>query len=271
MQLPAWVYRLLIAGLMVAAFFAGTVWGSNEVEVTPPVDCSNKQLPTEYAVFIRLLREFDDGVTLAINVSRDQVAAHVEKLQGVRREVEAIQTPDCLLPFKMALLTYMNQTVDLLVAFTGGVSPNLVLQGLESTQPLRAALEAEIGSLTGQTPTPYPTPFQFESLVSIPVTGIASPTSSLGYGLATVTHGEGVNLREGPGVNFAFRVVLQPGMQAIVLGKSADEQWILVESIDLNAIGWVFVPLITIETSIQELPIVEITPTPSQEGTQTTQ
>jgi len=73
-----------------------------------------------------------------------------------------------------------------------------------------------------------------------------------------------VNVRSGPGVFYDQVGVLLPGQEVTALGKSAGEDWVLVEYPGIaEGSGWVYSPLVVL--SGEELPIIEppSTPTPA--------
>ncbi|MEX1247224.1 MAG: hypothetical protein WEA61_01975, partial [Anaerolineales bacterium] len=166
-----WFTAFLVILFSGAAFVTGSLWAHTAQGGPESASCLPDNLPAAYALLNSRLREFDDAATLAINVPREQVVTRVEDMQRIRRQTEELDVPNCLVLLRASMLAYMNRVVELLVGFAGGVSPALVLQGLESSEPLRDAMEAEMATLTGATVTPFPTPFQFASL--------ADPTATL--------------------------------------------------------------------------------------------
>ncbi len=248
----------IVAFIAIIAFCAWALWSSvastpTVIAAVPTPECSPQALPSSYYSLNNSLRAFDDALLLAVNLPREQVVQQVERLQELRRGVEQEQTPLCMQPFKASLLAYMNRVLELLVAFVSGATPDSVMRGLAETVELRAPIMDAIAALTGATVTPYPTARPLpegteEAGSSIPVTGAPGA-------LALVTHAEGVNLREGPGVNYTFGVVVQSGSQLPVVGIDATRQWLQVQTEDLS--GWVFLPLVELNVSPDTLPVVE--------------
>lgn len=246
--------------MAIIAFCVWALWSSFRtpapavVMTIPTPECSPQSLPPSYFNLNNSLRAFDDALLLAVNLPREQVVPQVERLQELRRAVEAEMPPACMQTFKDSLLVYMNRVLELLVAFVGGAGPDSVMRGLTEAAQLRLPIQEQIGLLLGATVTPYPTtqplPLGTEdaSLI-IPATGAARAH-------ALVTHTEGVNLRLGPGVTFGFEVVLAPGTQVAVIGTDATQQWLLVTG-PAGEQGWVFLPLVTLDVPVEELPLVE--------------
>lgn len=247
-----------VAFLAIIAFCAWALWSSQSprptvIAAVPTPECSPQALPPSYYSLNSSLRAFDDALLLAVNLPREQVVQQVERLQELRRSVEEEQPPLCMHTFKASLLTYMNRVLELLVAFVGGATPDSVMRGLADTVELRTPITDAIAALTGATVTPYPTAKPLptgteEAAAGIPVTGAP-------HAVALVTHSEGVNLREGPGVNYPFGVVVQAGSQLPVVGVDASRQWLLVQANELS--GWVFLPLVELSVPVDSLPVVD--------------
>jgi hypothetical protein len=155
------------------------------------------------------------------------------------------------------MVAYMNQIVDLVVAFLGGTPPEMIFQGLQGSAGLRQAMEAEMAQVIGATVTPYPTAMQF----SLPVTGSSneiaataetSPTTIF----AIVSNAQGANLREAPSAESQLLASLPPDTQVSILGVSADGLWFSVQ-LDDGIIGWLYVSLVTVAGSTDTVPVVQ--------------
>ncbi len=258
MNLPQWSKGLIIFLLCGAAFFAGAYWQTS-LNSKPNTDpCTAGAQSQSYQLLNSLLREFDDAAILAINLPREQVVEQVEAMQSIRRETERLPVPGCLSNLKVRMVDYMNKVVDLLVAFVGGVPPDLVLQALEGTSTLRDDMELEMAKVIGATVTPYPTPFQF----AIPVTGsgqeqqVATTAPTETAVMAIVTNDTGANLRAEPNADSGLIAALLPNTQVEVLGVSADRLWVHVTDAD-GVSGWLYVPLVSLDGDIEALPVIE--------------
>lgn len=253
-----WFIGLLGFLLCAAAFLGGVYWQESLDAKSNADPCSAGSLPQSYGLLNSYLREFDDAATLAINLPRELVVEQVEALQAIRRHAEALPVPSCIINLKARMVDYMNQVVDLLVAFVGGVSPDLVLHGLEGSTVLREAMEIEMANVTGATVTPYPTPFQFP----IPVTGsgqdqpVATVVPTETAVIAIVTSDTGANLRAEPNADSGFLIAMPPDTQVQVLGASVDGLWVYVKTSD-GVTGWLYVPLISLSTPVETLPVIE--------------
>jgi hypothetical protein len=251
---------LLVILLVVGAFVGGAFWRewmSSALSTSDPCSVDSRS----YQLLTALLRRFEDAAALAVNLTRDRVVDQVEQLQSIRRDVESLPVPACQSPVKMHMLNYMNQVVDLLVAFVGGVQPDLVFRGLSSTEGLRAALHSAMAYLTGATVTPYPTAFQFSALITsspaaIPVTDVSATPSVETQIYAVVSNDQGANLRAEPNSDSAFVLALPPETVVSVQGVSADRLWIYV-SVSGGEVGWLYAPLLTLNAPMDSLPVTQ--------------
>jgi hypothetical protein len=255
-NISGWLKGLFVLVLCAAAFGGGVLWQLS-VELEPAAEpCASGAQSPSYQILSAQLREFDDGLALAINMPRDLVVEQVTQLQSIRRETEQLPVPVCVAAIKARMVAYMNQVVDLLVAFVGGTPPDLVLQALRDSDGLRDAMEGEMAQVIGIQVTPYPTSYQFQ----IPVTGAGdvietTPTTESGM-VATVTNAQGANLRESPNAESALLFSLPPETQVSLFGVSEDGLWVYVQvSEDLS--GWLYISLITIDGEIDKLPVIE--------------
>ncbi|MBX3047722.1 MAG: SH3 domain-containing protein [Anaerolineales bacterium] len=260
MKKSFWARAFLGILCIVLGFFAGIYWEA-AARIFPEAEiiCGPGNLPAAYWRLDSSLREFDDVRQLAINVPRVEISNQIREMQSIRRGVEELVVPSCLGELKRLETVYMDRVIDILLGFVGGAESSLVLQGLEGTSEMRAQVEEEMILLRGSTLTPSPTSFELSQV--IPVTGtkatsvaVATETPLIIY--AHVSHSGGVNLRQGPGVNYTFWTILQPGVEVLVLGASQDHEWLLVQTLDVEPeIGWVFLPLMSLPVEVQTLPL----------------
>ena len=148
-----------------------------------------------------------------------------------------------------------------LAAATGTPSPAATLTGT-------GAPEVAGAPSVSSSVTPGPTLTQAAAPAAKP-----SPTPTLGSPTALIQ--APANLRDGPGPNYPVLMVLQPGDQAAITGKSQDGLWWQVRTAD-GPTGWLFTSLVTTRGRVDEVPIVPApsttmpaTPTPTALATAT--
>ena len=64
-----------------------------------------------------LTKRWDDAQALASSTSRIALSGPVSNMQGIKRDVEAVQLPACLLPAKGALSASMSSTIQGFMSF----------------------------------------------------------------------------------------------------------------------------------------------------------
>ncbi|KAA3646476.1 MAG: SH3 domain-containing protein [Chloroflexi bacterium] len=229
---------------------------------TPDV-CAAENMADTLQPYLLLMQRFDDAANLVsnliFNTPREVLVGPIEDLQEVRRDAQAETVPDCLADLQLVRITYMNQVIDVSLAFLNGNATDEQLNaGLEGSRQLRQLYDQELARLLGITPEAQPT--QAET----PAEGTPSPeavSTAADFPQIIVTSPDGVNVRTGPSGNFPFTAILQQGSTATALGRSEDRQWILIESPDFEGQGWVFAALVELNISIDEL-FIAPTPTP---------
>ncbi|MEP7294464.1 MAG: SH3 domain-containing protein [Chloroflexota bacterium] len=98
------------------------------------------------------------------------------------------------------------------------------------------------------------------SVTTIPPTPSDTPTATVTPAiLGSVNSLQSINVREGPGVNFAAIVALRPATRLEVLGRNNDGQWLNVRMED-GAEGWVLANLIRLQPTATPFPT--LTPSP---------
>ncbi|GEM_PF-463251 len=109
-------------------------------------------------------------------------------------------------------------------------------------------------------PTPQPTPQP-----TTPPTATPTPEGQAGQAVARILHR--MNVRSGPGVEYALAAVVQAGEQYPILGRDSSGQWLQIRLGPGREPGWLFAPAVQAENADQ-LPVVAVT-TPAGEATPT--
>lgn len=114
--------KVLVLMLMALMFSA---CGPTQVVVVQP---TATVVPCTRALYVGVLGDviarWDDANTLANSTSRMSLAPQIAVLQGIRREAEALNVPDCATVAHSYLIEYMNQTIDDYMVFMSGGDPH---------------------------------------------------------------------------------------------------------------------------------------------------
>ena len=96
--------------------------------------CAPENIEAEVQKVHKLMREFDDGSTLAASVPTDQLAGVITNLQRVRRDTEDLVVPSCLITLKTYEIDHMNIVIETLINLigysNGTVSKDVIDQGV---------------------------------------------------------------------------------------------------------------------------------------------
>jgi hypothetical protein len=241
--------------LLVACSQEATLVGTETAVVTPTLDlCTPENLPYEAAKANKLMREFDDYSALASNTPQSQLVVLIPEMQRILRETEDLPVPACLQSLKNLEMAHMNLVIQTLMAFMNNTDVQLINAGIAQARELHGKYDIELARLLGITLAPQATPVPGTS--STPE-GSVAPSPSAPVATVTNPGPSGINLRSAPGLNAPESGILNAQTSTIALGRSADDQWILVEiPAQPGLTAWVYAALVQLSVPIAQLPVV---------------
>jgi hypothetical protein len=193
------------------------------------------------------MREFDDYAALASNTPQAQLVMVIPELQRVLREAEDQVVPSCLADLKGLEISHMRVVVQTLLAFVGNSDASVVNSGITKSRELHAQYDIELARLLGITLT-VATP--------VPPTPLVEPTATPVV-LVTNPGPNELNLRNAPDFNAPATTVLTVGGTAVALGRTSDNQWIMVQLQDnQNKNVWIYATVVQLSAPIETLPII---------------
>ena len=216
--------------------------------------CSSENLPYEAAKTNKLMREFDDYSALASSTPQSQLVVLIPEMQRILRETEDLPVPACMQSLKNLQMAHMNLVIQTLMAFMNNTDVQLINAGIAQARELHGKYDVELARLLGITLAPQPT-----SLPRPTATPAANVVPSPATQMAMVTNPgpNGVNLRSAPGLNAPESGMLNAQTSTAALGRSADDQWILVEiPVQPGQTAWVYATLVQLSVPIAQLPVV---------------
>ena len=218
------------------------------IEITPTPDpCLAPALSDQVGKVNKFMREFDDYSTLASNTPQTQLVVIIPELQRVLREAEDQIVPACLLSLKKLQLEHMQTVVQTLLAFIGNSDPNFINTNIAKARDLHQQYDIELARLLGitlQVATPGLT-------AAVTVSQTAPPTP-----IITNPGPNEINLWTAPDFNAPVSNVLPAQATAIALGRTADNQWIQVETPNQpGVLAWVIASVVQLNVPIGQLPI----------------
>ncbi|MBI3741690.1 MAG: SH3 domain-containing protein [Chloroflexi bacterium] len=111
---------------------------------------------------------------------------------------------------------------------------------------------------TSSTPTDFYKPTQASSPTSTSILSISPPTQTPTPLPVRVSAKQTVNVRQGPGIQFAIVGKLQPNNSSVVLGKDADGQWLQIAFPDSANPGWVSKSVVSVNGSVDSLQVIAV-------------
>jgi hypothetical protein len=121
-----------------------------------PDPCAPENIETEVQKIHKLMREFDDGSTLAASVPTDQLTPVISNLQTIRRDAEDLAVPPCLVTLKTFEINHMNLVIGTLINLigyaNGTISKDVIDQGIALARQEHDKYTIELARVLGLTP-----------------------------------------------------------------------------------------------------------------------
>jgi len=144
---------------------------------------------------------------------------------------------------------------------------------LPSTPDARATDTEIAASIFATQTASVPTPTRTNTPTPIP-TSTPTPTSTLTPTSTPtptrippqITTYQTVNVRQGPGVQFAVLRTLRSNTLATIIGKNADGGWFQIAYPDSSNPGWVSSTVVRVIGSVDSLPVIGAIPLPKVSG-----
>ncbi len=220
-------------------------------EVTDP--CAADAVAEAMKPITWQMHKFDDTTGVAGITPQQSLVVPVLELQKIRRDLEELEVPECLLTLQQAGINYMNSAITYLGMFMASVAQENVQSAITSSQNLRLVYESERARLLGKelviSPTNTPGPTQTMGLPT-ETTAASSPVVMVMNGSA-----EPINLRSKPAVDQGdIMETLPAGASATAIGKNAAGDWYFI-----NYNGqylWVLSSLVSVTGDANILPVI---------------
>jgi len=121
-----------------------------------PDPCAPENIQTEVQKVHKLMREFDDGSSLAASVPANQLTPVISDLQRIRRDAEDQPIPSCLATLKNHQVNHMNLVINTLINLigysNGNVSKDVIDQGIALARQEHDNYTIELARVLGLTP-----------------------------------------------------------------------------------------------------------------------
>ena len=119
-----------------------------------PDPCAPENIEAEVMKVQKIMREFDDAATLAVNLPQEGLADAIADLQRIRRDAEEQVIPPCLGDLKTYQISHMNTVINTLLAFMRGADQQLVDQGIALARQQHDQYLIELARVLGLTIEP---------------------------------------------------------------------------------------------------------------------
>ncbi len=231
--------------ILVSFVFLSACWQPLDATNVPAVatvtatldSCSAQNMQETIKLINNPMRVFDDYAVLGSNTPQAKLVQVIAPMQEIRRTLEDVSVPACLIDLKKISLIYTGFAIQTLIAFQSNLSADILNEGVQKSRQAHNAYFLEVARLLGLTITPPPTanPTVVSALPSATLQAEAiaeTPTPAVPFSVvATVTNTglSPLNLRSAASLTSEVVGVLEPGQSASVLGKNSNGEWILIE------------------------------------------
>jgi len=212
-----------------------------------PDSCSVENVGAEARKIQLKIKEFDDINYVANLTPQQQLYNVVIELQRVRRETESMQVPGCVSSLQFSAVSYMNVVISYLADFMSGATRDKVNAQIIASQNLRVAYETEYARLTGTVYVPPPT--------NPPPP--PEPTATSAPALVRNPRAQTINLRMAPNTGAGRAGALKPGEVAILVGRTQDGEWLLVQFPGTQNGGWVYTRLVETNMALDKVQVID--------------
>jgi uncharacterized protein YraI len=146
-------------------------------------------------------------------------------------------------------------------------SPTTTPTLLPPTPDVQATGTQIAARISGTQTASVPTPTRTNTPTPIP-TSTPTPTSTLTptHIPPQITTYQTVNVRQGPGVQFAVLRTLRSNTLATIIGKNAGGGWFQIAYPDSSNPGWVSSTVVRVIGSVDSLPVIAAIPLPKTSG-----
>ncbi|HUV15660.1 MAG TPA: SH3 domain-containing protein [Pelolinea sp.] len=172
------------------------------------------------------------------------------RLQEIQMQIRQLKVPSCMILLKETTLQYTDSVIFYLTFYLNqNITQEEYDKLVENSQVLWQSVGYEFNSvLSGTGAEPQELPNLNELF-----------PQSEGTGAVVRNNGtQAVNVRSAPNLDAEVVASLEPGMQALGIGRIEAGDWV---QINLDGVfGWVFAETVTVNLPIDQLPVIEIAP-----------
>lgn len=249
--------ELIIFGLVVMAVSSCTSFlPTQEPPVYTPLPptmtpdpCGPESISDEIDMIRGLLNEFQEVAFIATNTPTVSLISPVIKLEEIRQSIISLAVPDCLQDLKQGISDYTASQLRYFAKLMNKSTAKDADIDFQNSETLWKIVEAEYENVITNGRLDFQPLTSFESVL-IPDTGFKA--------IAFTEGDKSVNVRAQPDMNAKIVTSLDPGVQAIIVGRTEMGDWIRVNV--LGIYGWVYSEMIVLNVDMEQ--IVFVNPMP---------
>jgi hypothetical protein len=251
---------VIVAGLLLAACgpqqastpaaAATSIAPAGPVGSDTPDPCAQENLSNAVKPVNAYMVQFDQFATLASNVIQSQLSSIIPAMQQVRQAANAHAVPVCLTELKKHELQYMDTTLATLRSFQSTPQAATLTAGILMARQYHDEYVYEMARLLGVTVT---------VLASGATQGAQAPaqpaeTTTPAPSVVLNPGPNPLNMHVSPSLTSQAVGVLDANQQTRALGKSANDEWVLIEIPGQpGKSAWVYASLLQFSSGGQNL------------------
>jgi len=209
-----------------------------------PDPCNSENLSDEMEVIRSSFTEFQELTFIANNSRPEDLIEPVLRLEEIRTRIINLPLPGCLRKLQAKFSEYSGSVISYLSERMKDPKSDAYLIEQKNSETLWQAVEDEyekaILTVTNQ---------------FIPITGSGNAFAEKSNFVLAFNDGtKSVNIRVNDDLDSAVIGQLDPGMQALVVGKNDDASWLRINM--PGVYGWVFFEMVELTGSLEDIPVI---------------
>jgi hypothetical protein len=250
-------YSLVVIGIILLSLSSCSgLLSTQEMPVYTPLPptmtpdpCGPASIYDDVEMIRGLLGEFQEVAYVSSNTPRESLITPIIRLEEIRHELNSLILPYCMQDLKSE---YFNYTASLLRYYTNLMNKNTAdnaeidLNNSEAHWKTVQTEFEELATIAG---------LEFQPLANADSVLLNDAGSKA---IAVNEGNNSINIRELPDLNAKVVSTLEPGVQAIVIGRTETGDWIRVNI--LGTYGWISKDMVVLNVEPEKVDIVNSSP-----------
>ena len=214
-----------------------------------PDPCGPESISAEIEMIRGSLNEFQEVAFIAANTPRESLISPVMRLEEIRQHLISLVVSECVQDLKQG---YSDYTASLLRYFSKVMNKSAAKDAdidMQNSQTLWKIVDKEYEKVITNARLEYKPLKSTESVL----------IKEAGFGAIAINDGKkSVVVRVQPDLHAKIVSSLEPGVKAMVVGRTEKGDWIFVNVLEIY--GWIDSEMVTLNVDIEKVIVVNLTP-----------